>query len=82
MLFRSASYTSAKEDNSSLVATPSYTYSHYDPDKGNYLSTTPNWTPPRWVPLRRFDQFEMNLIGATPNTITTYANIHPDNVEE
>ena len=71
-----------KQDNSQLISTPNFTYSHANGQDIIRYSSAPNWTPPKWVPLRRFDQYEMGLFGSTPNTIATYTNLHPDSGEE
>lgn len=72
----------AKQANSDLYATPNFVYKHSSGTDQYRLSATPNWIPPKWVPLRKFDQYQMGLFGTTPNYISNYTNIHPDNGEE
>jgi hypothetical protein len=72
----------AKQANSDLYATPNFVYKHSSGTGQYRLSATPNWIPPKWVPLRKFDQYQMGLFGTTPNYISNYTNIHPDNGEE
>jgi len=59
-----------------------FVYKHSDSNTIVYNSATPNWTPPRWVPLRKYDQYQMGIFGSTPNHISDYELIHPDHEEQ
>lgn len=71
-------YTSNRQQNSNIISTPNFVYNHSDSNTIIYNNSTPNWRPPRWVPLSRFDQYQMGILGSTPNTITNYDALHPD----
>ena len=71
-------YTSNKQQNSNIISTPNFVYKHSDSNTIIYNNSTPNWRPPRWVPLSRFDQYQMGILGSTPNTISNYDALHPD----
>jgi len=43
---------------------------------------TPIWEPPQWVPLTRYDQYQMGLLGSTPDILTNYGDLHPDHEED
>jgi hypothetical protein len=75
-------YTLNKQENSEIIATPNFVYKHSDSNTIVYNSATPNWTPPRWVPLRKYDQYQMGIFGSTPNHISDYELIHPDHEEQ
>ena len=45
------------------------------------MNTTPNWEPPVWTMLDKYTQYQMGLMGSTPNTIQDYSLIHPDHEE-
>ena len=74
----SSYFSFAKQNNSDLIATPNFVYDHSNPEAVLYYSATPSWEPPRWVPLSRFDQYQMNLLGSTPNYIFDMSRNHPD----
>lgn len=40
------------------------------------------WNLPSWYPISRYTQYQMGLLGSTPYTIDTYADLHPDYEEE
>lgn len=71
-----------REPNSNIIATPNFIYQHYNSLDIIINNATPNWVPPQWVSLNRFDQYQMGLLGSTPNIISVYENIHPDSGEE
>jgi len=75
-------YTSNKQEKSDIIATPNFVYKHNDSNTIIYNSATPNWTPPRWVPLRKYDQYQMGIFGSTPNHIADYELVHPDHEEQ
>jgi len=75
-------YTSNKQQGSEIIATPNFVYKHSDSNTIVYSSATPNWSPPRWVPLRKYDQYQMGIFGSTPNHISDYELVHPDHEEQ
>lgn len=75
-------YTLNKQTNSEIIATPNFVYKHSDSNTIVYNSATPNWAPPRWVPLRKYDQYQMGIFGSTPNHISDYELVHPDHEEQ
>ena len=54
-----------------IMATPNFTYNLINQDYGATPSGKLNWTPPKWVPINYYDQYQMGLFGSTPNTIAT-----------
>lgn len=48
----------------------------YDPD-----SSTP-WDLPIWYPIKRFTQYQIGILGSTPNQVETFSGLHPDYEEE
>lgn len=75
-------YTSNRQPNSNIIATPNFVYKHNDGNTIIYNDATPNWIPPRWVPLTRYDQYQMGILGSTPNYISDRSALHPDHEEE
>ena len=75
-------YSINKQKNSQILATPSFAYSHSDAEIVYSYNSTPNWLPPKWVPLSRYDQYQMGLMGSTPYYISHYSLLHPDHEEE
>lgn len=69
----------SKQIGSDIVATPFFAYDYVTSSIINAYHSTPNWAPPKWVLLRRFDQYQMGLLGSTPDYIDNYTQIHPDN---
>lgn len=44
-------------------------------------SATP-WLVPKWYPIKRFTQYQMGLLGQTPESVTSLSNLRPDYEEE
>lgn len=66
-------------DNSlSLYATPNFRVSYYDDSKIIYTGSTPNWTPPSWMPIPRYEQHQAGYLGATPYVVSNYSNLIKD----
>ena len=76
------SFTHSKQQNSDLTATPNFVYKHSDSYTIISNDATPNWIPEKWVPLRKFDQYQLKLFGSTPEYISTLENSHPDYEEQ
>jgi hypothetical protein len=71
-----------KQPAAQFVATPNFVYRHYDQDAVIVSTATPNWFPERWVPIRRYDQYQAGKFGSTPNYIVNFNNVHPDSKED
>jgi len=41
--------------------------------------STPRWTPPKWLPISRYEQYQAGLLGSTPYYISDYKNLKKDN---
>ena len=77
-----SSFIHSKQQNSDLTATPNFVYKYSDSSSIITNDATPNWIPEQWVPLRKFDQYQLKLFGSTPEYITTLENSHPDYEEQ
>ena len=75
-------YTINRQESSQILATPSFAYEHSNAEIIYPYNSTPNWLPPQWVPLNRYDQYQMGLMGSTPYYISDYSQLHPDHEEE
>jgi hypothetical protein len=75
-------YTINRQESSLILATPSFAYEHSNAEVIYPYNSTPNWLPPKWVPLNRYDQYQMGLMGSTPYYISDYSQLHPDHEEE
>jgi hypothetical protein len=75
-------YTINRQEGSQILATPRFAYNHADAEFIYSYDSTPNWSPPKWVPLNRYDQYQMGLMGSTPYYISDYSLLHPDHEEE
>lgn len=40
------------------------------------------WNMPKWYPIDRFTQYQLGYFGSTPNTISSFDNLHKDFEEE
>ena len=76
------SFIHSKQAGSDLTATPNFVYKYSDSSSVIANGATPNWIPEKWVPLRKFDQYQLKLFGSTPEYITTLENSHPDYEEQ
>ena len=74
----SPSYTESVQ----LYATPAFRYLHSNMTSAVATGATPIWEPPQWVPLTRYDQYQMGLLGSTPDILTNYGDLHPDHEED
>lgn len=72
------SYTAIPSSGSAIIATPGFTYQHYNMEFDNQSASTVNWLPPRWFPISRYDQYQMGFFGSTPNIISEYGNLNSD----
>ena len=44
-------------------------------------ASTP-WSLPIWYPIKRFTQYQIGILGSTPNQIESFSGLHPDYEEE
>jgi hypothetical protein len=66
------------DENRLFANNPVFRYNHSNPEVITYSASTQPWSTERWVPMTRYQQYQLGYFGSTPNTITTYSNIHPD----
>lgn len=66
------------DDTEDFFGTSAFLYGHTDYDVVSYSGATPDWVPARWFPIDRYNQYQMGILGSTPNTITEYDDMHPD----
>jgi hypothetical protein len=73
-------YTAMPLSGTDIVLEPQFSYRHYDQEYDATPSATPQigWTPPRWFPISRYEQYQMGLLGSTPNFVSTYNNMNND----
>lgn len=73
-------YSSAPLTGDEIISQPAFTYRYYDMEFDATPSATPdlNWTPPKWFQISRYDQYQMGLLGSTPNIVSNYTNLYPD----
>lgn len=56
-----------------------------DPITGDtFYDSTPQikWNIPKWYPIRRFTQYQLGLLGSTPNIVSSFSALRPDYEEE
>lgn len=75
-------YRHLTEQNSSNQSTPMFLLSHSNEDVQFVTNSAPNWLGQKWLALTKYDQYQLGILGSTPNTITVYENIHPDYEED
>ena len=73
-------YTAKPLSGEDIIKEPRFTYRQYDQQYDATPSATPeiNWIPPKWFPISRYEQYQMGLLGSTPNVVSTYNNIYVD----
>ena len=65
-----------------MLATPNFTVNYNDGTNAPSYDVAPNWLPPSWFPMDRYDQYQLGLLGSTPNVLSTYDNLMKDYEEE
>lgn len=65
-----------------MSSTPNFTLNYHDASDATAYTATPNWLPPKWYPLDRAEQYQMGLLGSTPNVISSYGKLMNDYEEE
>lgn len=75
-------YRHLMESNSSNLSTPMFMTAHHNEDITFVTHSTPNWIGQKWLAIPKYEQYQLGILGSTPNTITVYDNIHPDYEED
>jgi hypothetical protein len=65
-----------------MYSTPNFTVKYNDGSDSGASIVEPNWIPPKWYPLNRFDQYQMGLFGSTPDVVQTYNKLINDYEED
>jgi hypothetical protein len=65
-----------------MSSTPNFTLNYHDGSDATVYAATPNWLPPKWYPLDRAEQYQMGLLGSTPNVVSSYDKLMNDYEEE
>jgi hypothetical protein len=65
-----------------MSSTPNFTLNYHDGSDATVYAATPNWLPPKWYPLNRAEQYQMGLLGSTPNVVSSYGKLMNDYEEE
>jgi hypothetical protein len=61
-----------------IYSTPTFRISYYNENIVDNTESTPRWTPPQWLPIPRYDQYQAGYFGATPYVISDYSNLIKD----
>lgn len=61
-----------------IYSTPTFRISYYNENIVDNTESTPRWTPPQWLPISRYDQYQAGYFGATPYVISDYSNLIKD----
>lgn len=67
------------EESLDIYSTPSFIASYYDEQLVVFSGATPRWTPPVWLPVPRYEQYQAGFLGSTPYFISEYRNLKKDN---
>lgn len=67
-------YSASVDVNSSIIQEPAFKYNYHDMTYSSYAPATLNWNPPKWMPIKYYEQYQMGLFGSTPNIVSTYVN--------
>jgi len=60
-------------------STPRFITSYYNEQLVTSSGATPRWTPPAWLPIPRYEQYQAGFLGSTPYFISEYINLKKDN---
>ena len=69
-------------EEAQLYTTPSFRYLHSTMASATPTGASANWEPPQWVPIPRYSQYQMGLLGNTPEVSPVYTDLHPDHEED
>lgn len=75
LLPRPYEYRSLRDENVNIINSAAFKYNYYDSEYDEESHATINWTPPKWVPISYYEQYQMGLFGATVNYVEDYENI-------
>lgn len=67
------------EESLDIYSTPSFIASYYDEQLVLFSGATPKWTPPAWLPIPRYEQYQAGFLGSTPYLVSEYRNLKKDN---
>lgn len=67
-------YSALVDRNSAIIQQPAFRYNYHDMSYDEYAPATLNWNPPKWMPIKYYEQYQMGLFGSTPNIVSTYVN--------
>lgn len=62
-----------------ISSTPRFITSYYNDQLVVSSNSTPNWVPPTWLPISRYEQYQAGFLGSTPYFISEYFNLKKDN---
>jgi len=71
-------FTKVRDENHLLYTRPNFIYRYSNPDVIGVVASAPNLATERWVAIPRYDQYQMGILGSTPNLVEDYSAIHPD----
>lgn len=61
-----------------IYSTPTFRISYYNENIVENTESTPRWTPPQWLPIPRYEQYQAGYFGATPYVVSDYSNLIKD----
>ena len=65
-----------------MIATPNFTVDYHDAADATPYLVEPNWIPPKWYPINRYQQYIMGLLGSTPNKVDSYVDLMKEYEED
>jgi len=68
-----------KTESLETYSTPRFITSYYNEQLVTSSGATPRWTPPAWLPIPRYEQYQAGFLGSTPYFISEYINLKKDN---
>lgn len=75
-------YTAPPLTGDGIISKSRFQYNYHNSNESATPldSSTPglNWIPPKWFQISRYEQYQMGLLGSTPNVISTYEELYPD----
>jgi len=66
------------EESIDTYSTPRFITSYYNDQLVVSSGSTPDWTPPTWLPISRYEQYQAGFLGSTPYFISEYINLKKD----
>jgi hypothetical protein len=71
-------YTALPQTGTDFIDKPRFSYQHHDMEFDSSSAATVNWYPPVWFPISRYDQYQMGLLGSTPNVVSSYSLLNKE----